>query len=109
MIQIKVALCSGERFHAAGWIVTELTRGHGLGFPGGNAMDVRIERISLSLEALACLPFDDRGLVQEAIEQNPNVTIKELRRAALYAVTDPNRADTAVTVRLYALACSLRQ
>ncbi|MDQ0474951.1 hypothetical protein [Labrys wisconsinensis] len=72
-------------------------------------MDTRIEEISLSLEALARRTPDRSDLFRQATASHPDASPVEMRRAALYAVTDPDRSDTELTLRLYDLAHAFRQ
>src|SRR5262245_50935763 len=60
---------------------------------GSRTMDERIKVMSRALETLASTTDNRQQLARDAIASNPEATMVELRRAALYAITDPDRRD----------------
>jgi hypothetical protein len=71
-------------------------------------VDPRVIEISNAIEAAARAAPDAKTLIKHVESSFPDQRPAILRRAALYALTDPNRRDGDAAVRMYDLARHLR-
>ena len=71
-------------------------------------MDPRIVNISRAVEDAARSGGDNSQILQHTRRAHPDASNAEIRRAAIYALTDPYKRDDKIKSRLHALAIEMR-
>jgi hypothetical protein len=62
-----------------------------------------------TIEQYASVGLTHDGLLGRVSAHHPAATLRDIARAALYAVTNPAPANEALTVRLYHFALAVRR
>ncbi len=70
-------------------------------------IDPHVAELSIAIEAMAAEAHSAEGLVADIRAAFPREPVLVLRRAILYATTDPSSRDDAVTLRLFDAAFSI--
>jgi hypothetical protein len=73
------------------------------------AMSLETERISAAIEILVRHHANHLVTLRELQRRFPSASLTEVRHAALYAVTDPDRRDPDLTARIYDFALAMRE
>ncbi|MCX5512961.1 hypothetical protein C3941_02250 [Kaistia algarum] len=70
-------------------------------------IDPHVEELALAIDAIARRSSDAADLVAAIRRAYPDEPIVTLRRAIYYAVTDPDRTDEVLTLRLFDVAFAI--
>ncbi|MCX5494443.1 hypothetical protein OSH11_07010 [Kaistia dalseonensis] len=70
-------------------------------------IDPHVAELSIAIEAAARLARDGDELAASICRAYPHEPIPVLRRALYYAVTDPDRRDDAVTMKMFDAAFAI--